>query len=315
MRWFALVGLLLSGLWVSAGDVSTEHVVVMEGLFPVGNRWEELSPEFLREFVYPQTSLGEAAVDWLPVLRPIAESLTAECASPLEAARALNRSLWERVGVIYSPKREKANQDPLHSMRIGLASCSGLSILLVDACRSVGIPARVVGCWWRRKPGNHSWVEVWSEGAWTPLGAAEDVPPEALWFLQDAADAVADEPQYAIYAARASLLPEGTRFYGWGVPAENVTARYAGAPAVALPPGVSQILVAAERSGVRVAEPFTVNGVRYVSPGPDRDLNDYTVVQVPSEGAVTLDFSGYKVALEARPRAIVVVALPSEEKR
>lgn len=274
--------------------------------FAQGNRWEALAPETLREWVWPLTSLGEAEVDWLPVLEPLARELTQGCDTPLAAARKLNRELWKRVGVIYSTKRDKANQDPLHSMRIGLASCSGLSILLIDACRSVGIPARLVGCQWREKPGNHSWVEVFSGGKWFALGAAEDCAPEALWFLPDAAEALADEPRYAIYAARATPPPEGTRFYGWGVPAENVTERYSRAEQ---PKGV-RVHIAAERGGVRVAVPFRVEGKIYVTPGPRQDMNDYATVFFPSNQIFTLEMEGRTFRRRAEPGAIYVERLP-----
>jgi transglutaminase-like putative cysteine protease len=83
----------------------------------------------------------------------------------------------------------------------GYASCTGLSIFLVAACRAVGIPARVAGTpsWvvgGRRadvsaaavqqsasgSPGlghsfnNHNWVEVWDDGRWSFIGAAEYDP-------------------------------------------------------------------------------------------------------------------------------------------
>ena len=270
-----------------------------------GNPWGASAPALFEEYVAPKTSIGEPEVDWLPVLEPVARELAAGAPDALEAARRINRGLWDRIGVHYSPKRDRPDQDPLHSMRIGMASCSGLSILLADACRSVGIPARVVGCFWRLKPGNHSWVEVWSGGAWHALGAAEDCAPEALWFLDDAAAADADDPRYAIYAARASLPPEGTRFFGWGVPAENVTARYARKAGEGV-----KVHIAAERNGVRVATPFRVDGVEYVTPGPERDLNDYTTLTFPSNGVFTLEMAGRRLERRAEPGVIYVERLP-----
>ena len=42
-----------------------------------------------------------------------------------------------------------------------MATCTGLSIMLVEACRAVGIPARVAGiASWPGRGGNHTWVEV-----------------------------------------------------------------------------------------------------------------------------------------------------------
>jgi hypothetical protein len=59
--------------------------------------------------------------------------------------------------------------DPLSTILFGHASCTGVSILYVDALRTVGIPARMAGtpAWQGNVSlGNHNWVEVW-------LGAKE----------------------------------------------------------------------------------------------------------------------------------------------
>ena len=79
-----------------------------------------------------------------------------------------------QLSVKYSTARKRANQSPKESIEQGLASCTGLSILLADACRSVGVPARLAGIpSWKNKNGNHTWVE--SVGRWVAIykGAAE----------------------------------------------------------------------------------------------------------------------------------------------
>ncbi len=305
MRTFLAALLASAALALRAGgDLAADHAARLAALYG-----DKPTPALFREYVAPLTSLGETPVDWLPVLRPVALELTAGAKTPLDAAMRLNRGLWKRLGVVYSTKRDKPNQDPLHSIRIGMASCSGLSILLADACRSVGIPARLVGCVWIRKPGNHTWVEVWSEGAWHPLGAAEDVPPDKLWFLADAAEADASDPRHAIYATRATPNPAGTVFHGWGVPADDVTARYVRARE-ALPPGHVRVHIAAERAGARVAVPFTVEGKRHVTPGPLQDLNDYATLTLPSNALFTIEMEGRSFTHRAAPDAIYVERLP-----
>ena len=285
------------------------HATRMEAFAGEQNPWGITDATLYREYIAPLTSLGEETVDWFPVLRPIAQELSAGARTPLEAAMRINAGLWKRVGVVYSPRRDKANQDPLHSMRIGMASCSGLSILLADACRSVGIPARLVGCQWRNKPGNHTWVEIWSEGAWVALGAGEPGKPEDAWFLADAAEATDAEARYAIYATRATPSPEGTTFWGWGVPADRVTARYArGGGATA----EVRVYIAAERNGERVAMPFTVAGKRYVTPGAKQDLNDMVALSFPSNATFTLEMAGRTFTHRATPNAIFVEHLDHE---
>ena len=101
----------------------------------------------------------------------------------------------------HATKRLKPNQSPQESARIGYASCSGLSIILVDACRAVGIPARVVGTpLWTDGSGNHTWAEVWDR-QWYFVGAAEPGPLDQTWFADNAAAADDAKPLNRIYAA------------------------------------------------------------------------------------------------------------------
>ena len=63
------------------------------------------------------------------------------------------------------------------------------SIMLVEACRSVGVPARLAGiASWPGRGGNHTWVEFWDNG-WHFVGAAEpdDQGLDHAWFVGDAA--------------------------------------------------------------------------------------------------------------------------------
>ena len=49
------------------------------------------------------------------------------------------------MDVHYNVGRDRARQSPRHSMRLHMASCSGISIILIDTCRALGIPARERG--------------------------------------------------------------------------------------------------------------------------------------------------------------------------
>lgn len=211
--------------------------------------WHERVPEdiFLND-ILPYCCANETRDRWRARLRDLCAPLVAGCATPAEAAQRLNEKLFPLVKVHYSTARKKADQSALETMESGLASCTGLSILLIDACRSVGVPARLAGTpMWVNMRGNHSWVEVW-DGAWHFAGAAE---PDAkgldhAWFEHDASQALTNPPQHAIYAA--SFKKTGLSFpLDWEpdihwVSAVNVTLRYAPAPA-APEPGRARLLV------------------------------------------------------------------------
>ena len=228
--------------------------------------WAKQVPRdiFLND-VLPYASLNEARDNGRPRLRGIALPLVKDCRTPGAAAQELNRKLFGIVKVKYSTQRKKPDQSALESMESGLATCSGLSILLVDACRAVGIPARIAGTpMWTNMRGNHTWVEVW-DGDWQFAGAAE---PDANglncgWFKGDAAAADDSKPEHRIYAS--SFKKTGlafplvwNRWIDW-VPAVNVTARYTKAAPKPAPDKVRVLVRVLDKpDGRRLAAKVTV---------------------------------------------------------
>ena len=196
--------------------------------------WKAQVPvELFLSDVLPYANISEPRENWRKKLRELALPLVKEAKTPGEAGQMLNQKLFPLTKVKYSTRRRAADQGPLETMESGMATCTGLSILLIDACRAVGVPARFAGTpLWVNKSGNHSWVEIWDSGDWHFVGAAE---PDAAgmnrgWFTGIAAQALKDEPLHAIYAA--SFKKTGLVFpNGWSrnaakVNAVNVTDRY-----------------------------------------------------------------------------------------
>jgi hypothetical protein len=196
--------------------------------------WGRAVPEdvFLND-VLPYANVDEARHPWRKELYELCLPLVKDCKTPGEAAQRLNATVFQKLKVRYSTARKKPHQSPKESVEQGLASCTGLSILLSDACRSACVPARLAGTpLWATKRGNHTWVEVWDDG-WHFTGACEPDPKglDRAWFVGDAAQAIKGSPEHAIYAA--SFMRTGLAFpLVWSpgqeeVQAENVTDRYA----------------------------------------------------------------------------------------
>lgn len=163
----------------------------------------EIPEDVFFEYVLPFANLNEKRESWRKDFYYRFSGIMRNSASSYQAAASLNNKMFEMVGVKYSTKRSKADQAPYESMETGLASCTGLSILLIDACRSIGVPARFVGTpMWYNNSGNHSWVEIWDNG-WHVTGAAEPTGDELnnVWFSGLASRAVEGHPKYGIYAA------------------------------------------------------------------------------------------------------------------
>jgi transglutaminase-like putative cysteine protease/predicted esterase len=196
--------------------------------------WGKRLPEalFLND-VLPYANVDEARHPWRKELYELCLPLVKDCKTPGEAAHRLNSELFKKLQVRYSTQRKKPHQSPKETIETKMASCTGLSILLADACRSVAVPARLVGTpLWTNKRGNHTWVEVWDNG-WHFTGACE-ADPKGLdrgWFVGEASKAIKDSRVHAIYAA--SFKKTAVTFPLLWAPqrqdvfAENVTDRYA----------------------------------------------------------------------------------------
>jgi len=202
-----------------------------------------IPPAVYREAVLPYAQADETREPWRAQLRELCLPLVADAKTAGEAALRLNERLFAKVNVRYSTKRRKACQSPSESIEQGLASCTGLSILLADACRSVGVPARLCGiALWpaadgQPAGGNHTWVEVWDGSAWRFLGAAEPDPAgfDRAWFTGRARTAMAGDLRSSIRAVNWSRTGERLAL-PWAAEehwphAVDVTARYVGGAA------------------------------------------------------------------------------------
>ncbi len=194
--------------------------------------WAAAVPlELFHEQVLPYASINERRDDWREDFMKRFLPMVKELKSAEEAVAKLNIEVFKTFDVKYhATKRPKPDQSPYESIEARFASCTGLSILLIDACRAVGIPARFVGTpSWTTVRGNHSWVEVFTS-QWRFVGACEPSRLDETWFLGNAAKADETNPLNRIYAT--SYLKTATNFpliwnrsVRW-VSAEDVTRWY-----------------------------------------------------------------------------------------
>jgi transglutaminase-like putative cysteine protease len=156
--------------------------------------------------------------------------LVKNCKTVYEAIDSVNIDIRKILQVEYNTKRSKVNISPFKAIEEKMATCTGLSFLLIDAFRSLGIPSRLAGTpMWTNMRGNHSWVEVWIDGKWY----FTEYYPDKLnksWFVADAGKADPENPEHWIYAT--SYKPAETSFpLVWNraskeIHACNVTDRY-----------------------------------------------------------------------------------------
>lgn len=224
--------------WMPEGDRDTMDLDILRENVEYACRaraefpWAAALPDdvFLNE-VLPYAVVDEVRSAWRMDFYGRFAPRVASCATMAAALDTINRILPSVVGVEYNTLREKTNQNPGESMRQGMASCTGLSVLLVDALRSVGIPARFAGtASWHDDRGNHSWTEVWLDGAWHFTEYYQPAALDRAWFLADAGKAAPADHKYGIYAV--SFRPTGDWFpMVWSresraVHGEDVSQRY-----------------------------------------------------------------------------------------
>jgi hypothetical protein len=183
--------------------------------------------------VLPYRNLNETADNWRKDFYNRFKKYVKDCKNATEAFEKVNANIINEVKVEYNTKRRKADQSPYESMEINMASCTGLSILLADALRSVGVPARVAGVpLWYDMSGNHNWTEVWFDNTWyyTEYGTKDKL--DSLWFSIKAGKANPEVRERSIYAA--SYKPTSESFplvwdtlnsLGW-INGINVSQRY-----------------------------------------------------------------------------------------
>jgi len=176
--------------------------------------WAREVPEdvFLND-VLPYASLDETRERWRPTMYARARSIVAGEITAEGAIQALNRELFNEINVHYNTGRKRPNQSVNESIAQGRATCTGLSIILVNACRAVGIPARVAGVAnWHDERGNHTWVEIWDGRRWRFTGADEynSNGLDRGWFVGDASKARAGDPIFGVWAT--SWKPAGGHF-------------------------------------------------------------------------------------------------------
>lgn len=276
--------------------------------------WGKSIPEdlFLND-VLPYAHVDETRDPWRAEFHALCMPMVKECKTPEQAVRKLNSELFGKLKVKYSTKRRAPNQSAKETLESGLASCTGLSIVLADACRSVCIPARLVGTpLWSNKRGNHTWVEVWDKD-WHFTGACEQ-DPQGLnrgWFTGDAAQAKKDVFEHAIYAASFKKsdvwFPMVWAMGNRQVPGENVTDRYA--KKTATPSGTVRLLVrVVDASGKRVVKPVTItspkdSGLKKTdnSRGETNDLNDIAGFSLPRDLEVEISVGEVKRTVRTSP--------------
>eukprot|EP00760_Papus_ankaliazontas_P033659 PhM_4_TR6554/c0_g1_i1/m.104448 len=181
---------------------------------------------FLNE-VLPYASLSEPRDPWRQIFydyystKVLAAVKSGTIRSMSDAIVFMNNHSWAIVdpAIIFvaAPPDMLNGYSVFQVMQQHNASCTGLSVFLVAALRSIGIPAHVAGVpHWNLGPatcphgdaspdcGNHDWVEAWASdiAAWSFVDQRGDLRLNHSWFFPDhVKNQVPGSKNHSLYAA------------------------------------------------------------------------------------------------------------------
>lgn len=158
-------------------------------------------------WVLPYRHFDEPVDDWREIFYNKLSPFVANASTLQQAAEAVIPHIWQDLGskVEFKPEQTPRLMAPVsETLHVGYASCTGLSILLADGLRAVGIPARVAGTpqWNLKTGGNHNWVEVWLGDDWHFIDAVpgQEGMWDNTWFADgNVQKAVPDGGMHGIY--------------------------------------------------------------------------------------------------------------------
>ncbi len=279
---------------------------------------KSMDKELFFNDVLPYALMNETRDEWRESFYKMLKPLVADAKDINQAVDTINKSLKALVGVEYNTKRNKPNQSPRESMAIGMASCSGLSILLSDAFRAVGIPSRVAGTpLWVTKEGNHTWSEVWIDGRWYFTEFYFEKLDHG-WFLDRCAKFEGQTaPEHQVYASSYAPVGDSKQYFpmvwateDYSIPGVKVTDRYVHiykGQQIAKAKGENEITVtikvlkeggsdkvSADRieTELKITDASGAQVAAGKSRGPNADMLDYYTVNLAKGGEFTINYAG-----------------------
>ena len=174
---------------------------------------DQISEDLFLRYILPYWSVNEKRDPWRKFFYDKFMPAVRKFKTASEAVKYLNDHVFKELNVTYDAvKRPKADQSAQESIAASYASCTGLSVILMDACRACGIPARFTGCpQWTDRSGNHSWIEFWDD-QWIYEGASSSDPRNRSWVGDKVKEATEDSLLGGVWAVTTEPQKDGSFF-------------------------------------------------------------------------------------------------------
>ena len=288
--------------------------------------WEPpaVPADIARDYVAADLVLNEQPCDWRAPLAALFLPAVQDCTGAREATLRIASQMTALTGAYYSTERRKPNMNALEALAEKKISCTGQSILLICALRSIGIPARAVFVpTWGHIRGNHTWAEAWIDGEWQMIEFNEK-DFNTPWVMENIGLLKPELPAQRVYAA-APGRPGCRVFYGGSfIAAEDVTPRYTALAQewytrAQLPADHQRLLVNVLPRPAEAIPLYleTEDGTRLASapsPTAQSDFRYHTPFNLPRSGKHYLRVGNTRITLTptSTPAQTLCIPLPAE---
>ena len=199
--------------------------------YEVLNIWPfmpDIPEDIFMNYLLPYAQLEEKRDNWRKEFLILCTPMVNECKSAGEVVLSLQS--WLPLQLLFTfdhEGRSRSNWSVGEIIENRTANCIGLSILLADACRAVGIPARIATIpKWKDVPGGHTWVEIWDQGEWRHISAFDPSPVNRTWMEERTADTDTTKFNHRIYGASFKRTAIQVKRYGPNVWWQDSTSNY-----------------------------------------------------------------------------------------
>ncbi len=289
-------------------------------------QWQQDIPEDIRKhYLDNDRVLCEDSCDWRQQVADIFQPAVKHCTSAREAVLHIAANMTNLTGTYYSAERRKQDMNALEALAEKKISCTGQTILMVCAYRSIGIPARAVGIMtWNHIRGNHTWPEVWLDGEWHMIEFNEK-DFNTGWVMENIGMLNPQHPYQRIVAQH----PEGNRIFPVGnmrrnpIAATDVSNRYRALAARwyeqnGLPPDRQRLMLDLHprmNAAIMVKLTDAAGNVLEEQPLPTTrdDMRKFATFSLPREGRHYLLFPGdIRFPVQATKEPVLILRLAAQ---
>lgn len=176
---------------------------------------KNIPEDIFLNYILPYSVLNEKRDNWRPLFYDMFNAIARMSPTNEETIMNLDREVFSTFQLCFLNVDIYSSMcSPFESIQRGSASCLELAIIFIDACRALGIPARlaIIPQWAHMKLG-HSWPEVYVNGQWYSFDCFDPSRIGEAWERRRASETDTSKAKHRIYAV--SFKKTGIQMTFW----------------------------------------------------------------------------------------------------